>query len=145
MFIILTVYMFHINTSASVTKVPIIKKKIWVDLIWFDSRDFPEIDVHCTLVSQRWGRGLAKMGFVGQRQRRLPPFSHIYTFMAEQLHLLPLSDRIQIKVLLLFLKAQRCLVPKYLSDRILHPIFVTSLRPLQSSDRLNLFVSRVRT
>ena len=45
---------------------------------------------------------------------RLPRFSHISTFMTEQLHWLPLSVRIQFKVLILMLKSQLGLTPKYL-------------------------------
>ena len=76
---------------------------------------------------------------------RLPRFSHISTFMAEQLHWLPLSVRIQFKVLILVLKSQLGLAPKYLCHKILRPISATSLRPLRSSDRLDLYVPRVRT
>ena len=65
--------------------------------------------------------------------------------MAEQLHWLPLSARIQFKVLILMLKSQLGLAPKYLCHQILRPLSVTSLRPLRSSDRLDLFVPRVRT
>ena len=43
---------------------------------------------------------------------RLPRFSHISTFMAEQLHWLPLSARIQFKVLIVVLKSQLGLAPK---------------------------------
>jgi len=53
--------------------------------------------------------------------------------MAEQLHWLPLLNRIQFKVLILVLKAQRGLAPKYLSDLILCPISATYLHPLRSS------------
>ena len=76
---------------------------------------------------------------------RLPRFSHISTFMTEQLHWLPLSVRIQFKVLILVLKSQMGLAPKYLCDQIHRPLSATSLRPLRSSDRLDLFVPRVRT
>jgi hypothetical protein len=76
---------------------------------------------------------------------RLPRFSHISLFMTEQLHWLPLSTRIQFKVLTLVIKSQMGLAPKYLCDQILRPPSATSLRPLRSSDRLDLFVPRVRT
>ena len=76
---------------------------------------------------------------------RLPRFSHISTFMTEQLHWLPLSARIQFKVLILVIKSQMGLAPKYLCDQIHRPLSATSLRPLRSSDRLDLFVPRVRT
>src|ERR1043165_7478661 len=76
---------------------------------------------------------------------RLPRYSHISTFMVEELHCLPLSVRIQFKVLILVLKSYLGLAPKYLCDVILRPLSATSLRPLRSSDRLDLFVPRVRT
>src|SRR5688572_13384206 len=76
---------------------------------------------------------------------RLPLFSHISTFMAEQLHWLPHSVRIQFKVLILMLKSQLGLAPKYLCHQILRPLSATSKRPLRSSDRLDLFIPRVRT
>ena len=47
---------------------------------------------------------------------RLPRFSHITTFMAEELHWLPLSARIQFKVLILVSKAQLGFAPKYLCE-----------------------------
>ena len=69
-----------------------------------------------------------------------------HTFMAEQLHWLPLSVRIQFKVLILMLKSQLGLAPKYLCHQILRPPpSAISKRPLTSSDRLDLFVPRVRT
>ena len=74
---------------------------------------------------------------------RLPRFSHISSFMVEELHWLPLSVRIQFKVLILVLKSHLGLAPKYLCDLMLHPLSATSLRPLRSSDRLDLFVPRV--
>src|ERR1043165_2440068 len=71
---------------------------------------------------------------------RRPRFSHISTFMDEQLHWLPLSVRIQLKVLILMLKSQLGLAPKYLCHQILRPLSATSKLPLRSSDRLDLFV-----
>ena len=56
-----------------------------------------------------------------------------------------ISDAKQFKVLIFVLKAQRGIARKYLSDLILHPISVSVFRPLWSSDRLDLFVPRVRT
>src|SRR5688572_25418535 len=52
---------------------------------------------------------------------RLRRFSHISTFVAEQLHWLPLSVRIQFKVLILMLKSQLGVAPKYLCHQILCP------------------------
>ena len=45
---------------------------------------------------------------------RLPRFSHISTFIFEQLHWLPLTARIQLKVLLLVCRFYLGLAPKYL-------------------------------
>jgi hypothetical protein len=53
--------------------------------------------------------------------------------------------RIQFKVLILMLKSQLGLAPKYLCHQILRPLSAMSKRPLRSSDRLDLFVPRVRT
>src|SRR6218665_840471 len=55
-----------------------------------------------------------------------------------------LCVHVQFKVLILVLKAQPGLVPKYICNLVLHPS-VTWLRPLQSSDRLDLFVPHLRT
>ena len=76
---------------------------------------------------------------------RLPRYSHISTYMFEQLHWLPLSARIQFKILILIFKAQRGLAPKYLMDLILRPHSASSHRPLRSSNRLDLLVPRSRT
>src|SRR5688572_1782759 len=76
---------------------------------------------------------------------RLPRFSHISTFMVEELHWLPQSVRIQFKVLILVLMYHLDLAPKYLCDLMLRLLSATSLRPLRSSARLDLFVPRVRT
>src|SRR5678815_5472438 len=48
-------------------------------------------------------------------------------------------------ILILMLKSQLGLAPKYLCHQILRPLSTTSKRPLRSSDRLDLFVPRVRT
>jgi hypothetical protein len=76
---------------------------------------------------------------------RLPRFSHISVFMSEHLHWLPIFERIQFKVLALVLKSQLGLAPKYMRDLIRCPHSATSLRPLRSSERLDLFVPLVRT
>ena len=65
--------------------------------------------------------------------------------MFEQLHWLPLTARIQLKVLVLICRSYLGLAPKYLCDSIRRPTSAASLRPLRSSDRLDLFVPRVRT
>ena len=49
---------------------------------------------------------------------RLPRFSHISTFMFEQLHWLPLTARIQLKVLVLICRSYLGLAPKYVCDSI---------------------------
>ena len=53
---------------------------------------------------------------------RLPRFSHISTFMFEQLYWLPLTARIQLKVLVLICRSYLGLAPKYLFDSIRRPI-----------------------
>jgi len=76
---------------------------------------------------------------------RLPRYSHISTFMFEQLHWLPLSARIKFKIIILVFKAQRGLAPKYLADVLLRPLSASSHRPLRSSNRLELLVPHTRT
>jgi len=76
---------------------------------------------------------------------RLPRFSHITAYMVEQLHWLPLSARIQFKIIALVLKSKLGFAPKYLRDLIRNPLSSTSLRSLRSADRFDLFVPRVRT
>ena len=76
---------------------------------------------------------------------RLPKYSHISSFMINQLHWLPLSARIQYKVLSLVLKSKLGLAPMYLSDLIRSPLSASSHRPLRSLDRADLFVPRART
>ena len=49
------------------------------------------------------------------------------------------------KVLLIVLKAQMGVAPKYYRDAIRLPTSATSLRPLRSMDRRELFVPRTRT
>jgi hypothetical protein len=75
----------------------------------------------------------------------LPKYSHISSFMVNQLHWLPLSDRIQFKVLALVLKSKLGLAPKYLRDVIRPPLSASSHRPLRSLDRSDFFVPRART
>ena len=76
---------------------------------------------------------------------RLPRYSHISTFMFEQLHWLPLSARIRFKILILVFKAQRGLAPKYLANVLLRPLLASSHRPLRSSNRLEHLVPHTRT
>ena len=76
---------------------------------------------------------------------RLPPWSHISPFMFHHLHWLPLTARIQLKILTLIYRSYSGYAPKYLRDLIRLPISATSLRPLRSPDRHDLFVPRVRT
>ena len=49
---------------------------------------------------------------------RLPRYSHISSYIKEHLHWLPISTRIEYKVLLIVLKAKMGVAPKYLSDAI---------------------------
>src|SRR6218665_3668742 len=60
---------------------------------------------------------------------RLPRYSHISYYIKEHLHWLPISTRIEYKVLLIVLKAQMGVAPKYLRDVIRLPTSATSLRP----------------
>src|SRR6218665_2238412 len=76
---------------------------------------------------------------------RLPRYSHISYYIKEHLHWLPISTRIEYKVLLIVLKAQMGVAPKYFRDAIRLPTSATSLRPLRSMDRRELFVPRART
>src|SRR6218665_603030 len=62
---------------------------------------------------------------------RLPRYSHISYNIKEHLHWLPISTRIEYKVLLIVLKAQMGVAPKYLRDAIRLPTSATSLRPLR--------------
>src|SRR5688572_1964326 len=76
---------------------------------------------------------------------RLPRFSHISTFMTEQLHWLPLTARIQFKILFLTCKAFLGQTPLCLCGLIRRPISATSGRPLRSLDHHDLLVPRSRT
>src|SRR6218665_345418 len=62
---------------------------------------------------------------------RLPRYSHISFYIKEHLHCLPISTRIECKVLLIVLKAQMRVAPKYLRDAIRLPTSASSLRPLR--------------
>src|SRR6218665_2254350 len=73
---------------------------------------------------------------------RLPRYSHISYYIKEHLHWLPISTRIEYKVLLIVLKAKWGVAPKY---AIRLPTSATFLRPLRSLDRRELFVPRTRT
>jgi len=61
------------------------------------------------------------------------------------LHWLPISTRIGYNVLLIVLKAQMWVAPKYLHYAIPLPTSASSLRPLRSLDRRELFVTWIRT
>src|SRR6218665_192606 len=61
------------------------------------------------------------------------------------LHWLPISTRIEYKVLLIVLKVQMGVAPKYLRDAIRLPTSASSLRHLCSLERRELFVPRTRT
>src|SRR6218665_1350721 len=71
--------------------------------------------------------------------------SHISYYIKEHLHWLPISTRIEYKVFLIVLKAQMGVAPKYLCDVIRLPTSATSLRPLRSMERQELFVPWART
>src|SRR6218665_3253272 len=76
---------------------------------------------------------------------RLPRYSHIPSYIKDHLHWLPISTQIECKVMLIVLKAQMGVAPKYLRDTIRLPTSASSLRPLRSLDRQELFVPRTRT
>ena len=67
----------------------------------------------------------------------LPLYSHISTYMTDALHWLPIASRIQYKVLLVVLRTQQGLAPKYLCNLMHKPV---SSPPLQSADQLDLLV-----
>uniref|UniRef100_A0A8C6LBK5 Reverse transcriptase domain-containing protein n=1 Tax=Nothobranchius furzeri TaxID=105023 RepID=A0A8C6LBK5_NOTFU len=71
---------------------------------------------------------------------RTPSFHHI-TPVLQQLHWLPVTSRIQFKILLYTFKAIHNLAPPYLSD-LLHPS--TSTRSLRSSSSIHLSVPPFR-
>src|SRR6218665_3767869 len=76
---------------------------------------------------------------------RLPRYSHISSYIKEHHHWLPISTRIEYKVLLIVLKAKMGVAPKYLIDAIRLPTSASSLHPLRSLDRRELFVPWTRT
>src|SRR6218665_2763261 len=76
---------------------------------------------------------------------RIPRFSHISTFMTEQLYWLPLSARIHFKIIFLVYKAFLGLAPSYLCKLIMRPFSAISDRPLRSLVRNDLLVPRSRT
>src|SRR6218665_3012342 len=67
--------------------------------------------------------------------------------MPEALHWLPTSVRVQFKDLILVRKTQQSPIHamQYRCDLILPTLSATSLRPLRSSDRLDLFIPHIRT
>src|SRR6218665_163955 len=67
------------------------------------------------------------------------------SFMFNQLHWLPLSARIKLKIVALVLKSKLGVAPKYLEPNIRSPLSATSHRPLRSFDRQVPFVLRVRS
>src|SRR6218665_648191 len=76
---------------------------------------------------------------------RIPRFSHISTFMTEQLHWFPLSARIHFKIIFLVYKAFLGLAPSYLCKLIMRPLSAISDCPLRSLVRTDLLVPRPRT
>src|SRR5688572_23597747 len=70
----------------------------------------------------------------------LPHFSHISTFMTEDLHWLPLTAQIQFKILFLTCKTFLGQAPCYLCDLIRWPISAISGRPPRSLDHHDLLV-----
>src|SRR6218665_2430391 len=72
-------------------------------------------------------------------------FIYIYIYIYIYLHWLPISTRIEYKVLLIVLKTKMEVALKYLHDAIRPPTSATSLHFLRSMDRRELFVPRTRT
>src|SRR6218665_2753165 len=68
--------------------------------------------------------------------------SHASWLPISSLHWLPIWSRIEYKVLLIVIKAQMGVAPKYLRDAIRLLTSVSSLRPLRSLERRELFVPR---
>src|SRR6218665_983290 len=71
-------------------------------------------------------------------------YSHIFTFMSEQLHWLPLSVCIKFKILILVSRAKQDLSPKYPADLINWPLSVSLRRPLCSLNELDLLVPHIK-
>ena len=67
------------------------------------------------------------------------------TESSSMLHWLPITSRIHYTILLLVSKSQLGHAPKYLSDFMHKPLSATSACPLRSTDRLDLFVPRVKS
>src|SRR6218665_1617405 len=76
---------------------------------------------------------------------QLPHTSHIFAFMFDHLHWLPLIARIQLKVLTLICRSHIDQTLKYLHYLIRLPSSAISLRLLRSLDSHDLFVPRTRT
>src|SRR6218665_2210860 len=71
---------------------------------------------------------------------RLPKFSHISSFMINQLHWLPLSAHLEFKILVLVLKSKLGVAQKYLMEHIRFTLPATSHRPLRFSEWQVLFI-----
>src|SRR6218665_2201596 len=99
----------------------------------------------CVLPKNRLSPPQTVLNAAARSIARLPHYSHISYYIKEHLPLLPISTCIEYKVLLIVLKAQMGVAPKYLRDAIRLPTSATSLRPLRSMDRRELFVPRTRT
>src|SRR6218665_1919884 len=76
---------------------------------------------------------------------RIPRFSHISTFMTEQLHWLPLSTLIHFKIIILVYNAFLGLAPRALCKPIMRLLSAISDRPFRSLVRNDLLVPRSRT
>jgi len=76
---------------------------------------------------------------------RFPRYSHISTYMFDELQWLPLRARIQFKILTLIFKAQRSLAPKYVVDVVFRPHSASYNRTLSSLDSIDFLVPLSRT
>ena len=75
-------------------------------------------------------------------QDLLPSYNYSYFQLYDWL---PIASHIQFKILLLVSKSQLGLAPRYLTDVLCKPISSTSAHLFGSTNRLDLFVPRVRT
>src|SRR6218665_419712 len=71
-----------------------------------------------------------------------PLLQYIFLHRGACIHCLPISTRIEYKVFLIFLKAQMKVASKYIRNVIRLPTSASSLRPLRSLERRELFVPR---
>jgi len=97
------------------------------------------LQIHeCVLLKTRLSPLQTVLNAAARPIARHPRYSHISYYIKEHLHWLPISTCIEYKVLLIVLKAQMGVAPKYLHDAIRLPTSATSIRLLRSMDRREL-------